>query len=116
MKKLTIHIILISIIINLLIPVTIYAENRKVIFNCDKQVNFSYEPIVLDNKYYINVLDLDKLGLAYDSDVIYNERNTLTFSKERNTVSINGTSILYIKPYRYPLCAYTKKNISIYFP
>lgn len=101
MKIISAKILILIMLINMLLPLSAFAEGTITLYNHDEEVYLTNDIETYNNHYYISVEDLYELELNCElSDSLYIESyyNELIIYPETSIIELNGNSMLFQNP------------------
>lgn len=101
MKIISAKILILIMLINMLLPLSAFAEGTITLYNHDEEVYLTNDIETYNNYYYISVEDLYELELNWKlSDSLYIESyyNDLIIYPETSIIELNGNSMLFQNP------------------
>ena len=101
MKIISAKILILIMLINMLLPLSAFAEGTITLYNHDEELYLTNDIETYNNHYYISVDDLYELELNWElSDSLYIESyyNELIIYPETSIIELNGNSMLFQNP------------------
>ena len=101
MKIINAKILILIMFINMLLPLSAFAEGKITLYNHDEEVYLTNDIETYNNHYYISVEDLYELELNWKlSDSLYIESyyNDLIIYPETSIIELNGENLLFQNP------------------
>ena len=101
MKIINAKILILIMLINMLLPLSAFAEGIITLYNHDEEVYLTNDIEIYNNHYYISVEDLYELELNWKlSDSLYIESyyNDLIIYPETSIIELNGENLLFQNP------------------